>query len=104
MPNEFAVDERLFDAFVKYTVNDEKSGLSAANLNAEKEFAKSRLRAEIATAKYSGEAGQQALLETDPQIMKAIDAVPEARNLLERNLMSAKWRMKDEGWIKEFLS
>ena len=87
-PNEFTVDDRLFDAFVKYTANDKQSGLTAANLNAEKDFAKSRLRAEIATSKYSSEAGQQALLETDPQIMKAIDTVPEAKSLLEKNLMA----------------
>lgn len=85
--NEFAVDDKLFDAFVKYTVSDNKSGLSAANLNAEKQYAKARLRAEIATSKYSTEAGQQALLENDPQILKAIDAVPEAKLLLEKNLM-----------------
>ncbi len=89
-PNEFAVDDKLFDAFVKFTANDKQSGLSAANLNAEKQFAKSRLRAEIATSKYSTEAGQQALLETDPQILKAIDAVPEAKNLLDKNLMGVK--------------
>ena len=87
-PNEFTVDDRLFEAFVRYTAGDDKSGLSAANLNAEKEFAKARLRAEIATSKYSSEAGQQALLETDPQIMKAIEVVPEAKNLLDKNLMS----------------
>lgn len=87
-PNEFAVDERLFNAFVGFTVNDKKSGLSAENLYAEKDFAKARLRAEIATSKYSSEAGQQALIETDPQIMKAIEVVPEAKSLLEKNLMA----------------
>ena len=84
VPNEFAIDEKLFDAFVKFTVNDNKSGLSAANLNAEKQYAKTRLRAEIATSKYSTEAGIQAQLETDPQVLKAIDAVPEAKILLEK--------------------
>jgi hypothetical protein len=42
----------------------------------------------IATAKNSGEAGQQVYLENDPQVLKAIDALPEARKLV--NTIMAK--------------
>ena len=56
------------------------------NIASQKDFAKSRLRAELATANNSSEAGQQVLLETDPQVLKAIEALPEAKKYLERNL------------------
>jgi carboxyl-terminal processing protease len=85
-PNEFQVSDRLFEAFINYTVSDKESGLTAANINSQLDYAKSRLRAEIATANNSTEAGQQVLLESDPQVLKGIDAVPEAKKLLERNL------------------
>ena len=85
-PNEFQISDRLFEAFVNYTLKDKESGLTAANINSQLDYAKSRLRAEIATANNSTEAGQQVLLESDPQILKGIDAMPEAKKLLERNL------------------
>jgi hypothetical protein len=83
---EFLITDKLYDAFVEFTVKNKENGLAAENINAEKDFAKSRLRAELATANNSSEAGQQVLLETDPQVLKAIDALPEAKKYLERNL------------------
>ncbi len=83
---EFQVSDKLYDAFVDLTVKNRDNGLSAENIISQKDYAKSRLRAEIATANNSSEAGQQVLLETDPQVLKAIDAIPEAKKYLERNL------------------
>ena len=83
---EFQISDKLYDAFVQYTVKNKDNGLSAENIASQKEYAKSRLRAELATANNSSEAGQQVLLETDPQVLKAIDALPEAKKYLERNL------------------
>jgi carboxyl-terminal processing protease len=84
-PNEFIVNDRLFEAFRAFTVNDAKNGLTAENIRAQAEYARTRLREEIATANYSTEAGTQALLETDPQILKAIEVMPQASGLLARN-------------------
>ncbi len=85
-PNEFQITDRLLEAFINYTFKDKDSGLTAANINSQIDFAKSRLRADLATANNSTEAGQQVLLESDPQVLKAIDAIPEAKKLMERNL------------------
>jgi carboxyl-terminal processing protease len=85
-PNEFQISDRLFEAFVNYTLKDKESGLTAANISSQIDYAKSRLRADLATANNSTEAGQQVLLETDPQVLKAVEAMPEAKKLLERNL------------------
>ena len=86
---DFLVGEKLLDAFKNFVVSDKESGLTAENINGQIDYAKSRIRAELATANYSSEAGQQALLETDPQIMKAIESVPEARKL-EQNIFAKK--------------
>ena len=80
------VTDKVFEAFRAYTVNDKASGLTAANINSQVEYAKNRIRQELATANYSNEAGIQVLLEADPQILKAVESMPEAKKMLERNL------------------
>jgi carboxyl-terminal processing protease len=90
-PGEFEISDQLFNAFIEFTVKDKEFGLTAANINSQKAFAKSRLRGEIATANNSNEAGQQVLLESDPQVLKAVDAIPEAKKLLEKNLIAEQF-------------
>ena len=85
-PNAMPVSDKLFEAFRSYTVADKASGLTAEHLNAQVDFAKTRIREELATANYSNEAGIQVLLEVDPQILKAIEVMPDARRMLERNV------------------
>ena len=82
-PSDFQINDKLLDAFRAFAVKDNTQGLTAANINSRLDYAKTRLRDELATANYSSEAGIQALLETDPQVLKAIDAMPEAIKLDE---------------------
>jgi carboxyl-terminal processing protease len=86
--NAFPISDKLFEAFRAFTIADKASGLTAELLNNQMEFAKTRLREELATANFSNEAGIQVLLEVDPQILKAIEVMPEARKLADRNLAS----------------
>ncbi|MFM9903731.1 MAG: S41 family peptidase [Pyrinomonadaceae bacterium] len=81
-PNEFGISDRLFEAFRTFAAAESKNGLSADNINGQNEYARMRLREEIATANYSNEAGVQVLLEADPQILKAIEAMPQAGGLV----------------------
>lgn len=83
-PNEFAVSDKLYEAFRNFAVVDPKNGLTADNIDSQSEYAKVRIREEIATATYSSEAGVQALLEIDPQIQKAIEAIPQASGLVAK--------------------
>lgn len=83
-PGEISVTDKLFEAFRSFVVNDEKSGLTAENVASQVEYAKTRLREEIATATYSNEAGVQALLENDPQVLKAIEVMPQASGLVAK--------------------
>jgi carboxyl-terminal processing protease len=80
--NDFIIDNKILDAFRAFVVKDKANGLTIENINSQLDHAKSRLRDELATANNSTEAGQQVLLETDPQVLKAIDAIPEAKKLL----------------------
>ena len=87
-PDAFPITDRLFEAFRSYTLANKQNALTAENLAAEAEYARMRLRMEIATANYSNEAGIQVLLERDPQVLKAVEVMPEARGFVDNNLAS----------------
>lgn len=78
------VNDRLFEAFRQFTAGAKDSGLTAENINALADHAKTRVREELATATHSNEAGSQVLLESDPQVLKAVDAIPEAKRLSQQ--------------------
>ncbi|MDH3529452.1 MAG: S41 family peptidase, partial [Acidobacteriota bacterium] len=81
---DIVIPDSLFSRFVEFAVGDKENGLTGANIESQASFARSRIREQLATARYSGEAGFQVLLENDPQVLKAIDAIPEARSLAKK--------------------
>lgn len=84
-PGDLQVNDKLFEAFRAFTIADKANGLSAENINSQADYARTRVREELATAFYSTEAGAQVLLETDPQVLKAIESVAEARKMAAKN-------------------
>jgi carboxyl-terminal processing protease len=81
-PTDLQINDKLLEAFRAFVAREKENGLSAENVNSQIDYVKSRIRQELATANYSDEAGRQVLLENDPQILKAIEVIPEARKLL----------------------
>ena len=84
-PGDLQVNDKLLEAFRAFTIADKANGLTAENINSQLDYAKSRIREELATANYSTEAGSQVLLEVDPQLQKAVEALTEARKLVAAN-------------------
>lgn len=82
-PNEFQANEKLLDAFRTFVAGDKASGLTPENLSSQNDYVKTRIREEMATANYSSEAGTQVLLEVDPQILKAVESMPQAQKMTE---------------------
>ena len=80
-PNDLTVNDKLYEAFRNFTASDKANGLTAENINSQIDYAKSRIREELATANYSTEAGAQVLLEVDPQLKKGVEAIAEAKKL-----------------------
>lgn len=80
--NEFSVSDKVFEAFRSFAAAGKDYGLTAENINGQADYARRRLREEIATANYSTDAGAQVLLESDPQVLKAIETMPQAVNLV----------------------
>ncbi len=80
-PSDLTVNDKLFEAFRTFTTAEKANGLTAENINSQIDYGKSRIREELATANYSTEAGAQVLLEVDPQLMKAVESITEAKKL-----------------------
>lgn len=78
-----SIPDALYERFVSFAVADRENGLSRAAFASEADFARAKLKEQLATARYSTEAGQQVFIEQDPQVLKAISSIPEARRLVD---------------------
>jgi carboxyl-terminal processing protease len=82
-PTDLPVTDKLLEAFRAFVRKDPESGLSVKQLDAELDYARLRLRDDIITAAYGTDASGRFLLESDPQFLRALELIPEARTLAE---------------------
>jgi carboxyl-terminal processing protease len=90
-PTDFPISDRLVEAFREFVHNHSDFQVSSAHIEEELEFTKLRLRQEIITAAFSNDAGARVLLENDAQILRALDALPDAKRLAE-SVKSGTWQ------------
>jgi len=64
--------------------------VTPAQVDEELEFAKLRLREEIVTASFSNDAGARVLLDSDAQVLRALEALPDAKRLAE-SITNGTW-------------
>jgi carboxyl-terminal processing protease len=82
-PTDYPVTDRVVEAFRNFVRTDTESHLTTAQLDEDIDFAKLRLREEIITAAFSNDAGARILLDSDPQVLRALEALPDAKRLAE---------------------
>ena len=82
-PTDFPITDQVVAAFREFVGKDSKHNLTPENLSAEADFVRTRLREEIITAAYGNENGQRVLLDVDPQLLKAVEVLPESKKLAE---------------------
>ncbi|HEV7701165.1 MAG TPA: S41 family peptidase [Pyrinomonadaceae bacterium] len=75
------VDDKLVASFESYVTSTTGEKLSAEALRANADFIKLRLRYELAIAARGLNAGDQVLLQDDPQAAKAVSMLPQAAQL-----------------------
>jgi carboxyl-terminal processing protease len=80
---DYPITDRVLEAFRNFVRTDTESQLTPAQLDEEIDFVKLRLREEIVTAAYSNDAGARVLLDSDPQVLRALEALPDAKRLAE---------------------
>jgi len=80
---DYPITDRVVEAFRHWVRTDTESQLTTAELDEELEFVKLHLREEIITAAFSNDAGARVLLDADPQLLRALEALPDAKRLAE---------------------
>ena len=81
-PGEFKVTDALFKAYRDFVSRDPKFKTSAAVIDRYRPFIELELRFNIVTAAYGRVMGDRVFIMTDdPQVAKAVDVVPKARDL-----------------------
>ncbi len=71
------------ESFRNFGRRDGQWGLTSAQIDAGLDYAKLRIRDELVTAAHGGDAGARVRLDSDPQLARAIEALPDAKQLAE---------------------
>ncbi|HVF54958.1 MAG TPA: S41 family peptidase [Pyrinomonadaceae bacterium] len=80
---EMPVTDKVVEAFRAFVKRDTQHALTTAQVDSNLEYVRLRLRDDIITAAYGAEAGGRFLLETDPQLLRALEVLPEAKTLAD---------------------
>ena len=76
---DFPVNEVLFQAFKRFA--GEKYKYAPVQIDREREFVTRTLRTELVTAAYGSQTSLQVINQYDDQLLKAIDLLPQAKQL-----------------------
>jgi carboxyl-terminal processing protease len=80
-PADYPMNDTVFDAFRDYVAKDANWKMFTPVLDRNRSFIEQQIRFQLATAAYGTVSAVQVLTKEDPQIAKAIEVVPRARDL-----------------------
>jgi len=90
-PTDFPITDRVVEAFRNFCRTQPDFQVQVSQIDEELEFVKLRLRQEIITAAFSSDAGARVLLDSDAQILRALDALPDAKRLADAARNGSVW-------------
>jgi len=79
--NDFPITEAVFAAFKDYVARDANWKVFTPQLDRSRSFIETQLRFSLATAAYGTVSALQVVTREDPQVAKAVEVVPRARDL-----------------------
>ncbi|MDQ3745793.1 MAG: S41 family peptidase [Acidobacteriota bacterium] len=80
--SDFVVDDKVFKAFKEFVATHaEDYKATDAQLDRQRDFIARQMRYDLTTAAYGSVKATQVLIFDDPQVTKAIDSLPRARDL-----------------------
>ena len=82
-PTDYPINDQIVEAFREFVQRDGNLGIQSAQIDEEIDFVKLRIRDEIVTAAYASDSGARVLLDSDPQVLRALEALPDAKRLAE---------------------
>jgi carboxyl-terminal processing protease len=80
-PTDFPVNDKVVAAFLDFIKRDPEAGITPAQVQRDIEYAKLRIRENLVNAAYGGDAATRFLLDSDPQMTRALELFPEAKAL-----------------------
>jgi carboxyl-terminal processing protease len=84
-PNELPVTDAMFRAYRDFVTSDPNFKTSAAMVDKYRSFIELELRFDLVTAAYGRVMGDRVFITSDdPQVAKAVDVVPKARELAKQ--------------------
>lgn len=82
-PSEYLVTDKVLAAFKSFLGEHKEFKLDAARADKDTDFVKRQIRYEAVTAAYGVEAAYEVLLESDLQMQRALQEIPNARIMAE---------------------
>jgi carboxyl-terminal processing protease len=91
LSKSFDVDEQVLQQFREF-LNEKKAPWTEAELQQNLDWVKSNIKAELVTEVFGVEAGLQVRAETDPEVARAVELLPQARQLSDnaRRIVAAR--------------
>jgi carboxyl-terminal processing protease len=83
--NRYPVNDKVLAAFRGFIAESRQFNVSEDRLSSSLDYARVLIRREIMTAAYGAEAGEETFLSDDPQLRRALEVLPEARQLAENS-------------------
>lgn len=80
-PTDFPITETLFKAFKDFVAREPSWKALVPQLDRNRSFIENQLRWDIVTVAYGSVTALQVLVKDDPQVAKAVEVVPRAREL-----------------------
>ncbi len=84
LPKGWQPDEKIVNEFHEFLMAN-KVQFTEAEFTENHDWLKQQLKKEFYTTGFSYEESQKVATESDPMVIKALDAIPEARNLLDKS-------------------
>jgi carboxyl-terminal processing protease len=82
-PTDYPITDRIVEAFRNFVRRDPTFGIQPAQVDEELDFIRLRVRDEIVTAAFNADSGARVLIESDPQVLRAVELLPDAKRLVE---------------------
>jgi hypothetical protein len=79
--SDYPVTEELYKAFKDYVTKNPDWKMTAQQLDHNRQFIEQEMRFNIVTASYGRTTADQVLNADDPQVARAVDVMPKAREL-----------------------
>ena len=86
--DEYRINDAMFRAFRDFVAKDPAYKVNPASIDRYRAFVEMELRFNIVTAAHGRVIGDRVFITTDdPQVAKAVDVLPKARNLAQRSAL-----------------